>query len=241
MSDISRRQVLSLAAAGAATVMADSLFGLQSVSAYEKAVDEFTLPPLPYAYDALVPSIDEKTMTIHHDKHHQGYVNGLNAAIKEAPELKGKSLNELLWNIDSVPEAVRQKVINMGGGHSNHSLFWIIMSPQGGGEPTGKLAEAIKGEFESFAKFREGFSGAAGKVFGSGWAWLVVDDGKLAVVSTANQDSPLMSHQVPILGLDVWEHAYYLHYQNRRPDYIGAWFNVVNWQEVGKRYEMAMK
>lgn len=195
----------------------------------------FTLPSLPYAYDALEPHIDAKTMEIHHSKHHQTYVNNLNAAIEKAPELQGKSLDDLMKNINTVPESVRTAVRNNGGGHWNHSLFWELMGPSKGGEPTGKLADAIKSAFGDFAKFKEQFAAAGTGRFGSGWAWLVNDGGKLSITSTPNQDNPLMEGKQAILGLDVWEHAYYLKYQNKRPDYITAWWNVVNWDAVAQR------
>jgi superoxide dismutase, Fe-Mn family len=196
----------------------------------------FSLPQLPYAYDALEPHIDARTMEIHHTKHHQAYVNNVNAALEKAPEWQGKSLDELMRGINSVPEAVRTAVRNNGGGHWNHSLFWQIMGPNKGGEPSGKLAAAIKSSFGDFAKFKEQFAAAATGRFGSGWAWLVDDgNGKLSITSTPNQDNPLMEGKKAILGLDVWEHAYYLKYQNRRPDYIGAWWNVVNWDAVASR------
>ncbi len=195
----------------------------------------FTLPSLPYAYDALEPHIDAKTMEIHHTKHHQAYVNNLNAAIEKAPELQGKSLDDLMKNINTVPESVRTAVRNNGGGHWNHSLFWELMGPNKGGEPTGKLADAIKSAFGDFAKFKEQFAAAGAGRFGSGWAWLINDGGKLSITSTPNQDNPLMEGKHALLGLDVWEHAYYLKYQNRRPDYIGAWWNVVNWDKVAER------
>ena len=197
----------------------------------------FTLPPLPYANDALEPSIDARTMEIHHDKHHAGYVNNLNAALEKAPELQGKSLDDLIKNLNAVPEAVRTAVRNNAGGHWNHSLFWQVMSPNGGGAPSGKLAEAINKSFGDLEKFKEQFNAAGGSRFGSGWAWLINDGGKLSIVSTPNQDNPMMDGKpAPILGLDVWEHAYYLKYQNRRPDYMKAWWNVVNWSEVAKRF-----
>ncbi|HXF96926.1 MAG TPA: superoxide dismutase [Gemmatimonadales bacterium] len=198
------------------------------------------LPPLPYDYAALEPYIDARTMEIHHGKHHQGYVNNLNAALEKHPELEGRTLEELLRGIEQVPQDIRTAVRNHGGGHHNHSLFWTVMAPKptGGGEPAGRLADAIRKTFGSFADFRERFTDAAATRFGSGWAWLVVTPGgRLEVTSTANQDSPLMEGQTPILGLDVWEHAYYLKYQNRRSDYIAAWWNVVNWPEVGRRFE----
>jgi superoxide dismutase, Fe-Mn family len=194
----------------------------------------FTLPPLPYPTNALEPHIDAQTMEIHHGKHHAAYVNNLNAALEKAPELQGKSLDDLLTNLKAVPEGVRTAVRNNGGGHWNHSMFWQIMAPKGGGAPTGKLADAIKSSFGDFEKFKEQFNAAGATRFGSGWAWLVKDGGKLAIVSTPNQDNPIMDGKAaPILGLDVWEHAYYLKYQNRRPDYMKAWWNVVNWPEVG--------
>jgi Fe-Mn family superoxide dismutase len=195
------------------------------------------LPKLPYPYDALEPHIDARTMEIHHTKHHQAYVNGLNAALEKAPDLQKKSLEDLLKGIQTVPEAIRTAVRNHGGGHHNHSLFWQIMGPKKGGEPEGKLADALKSTFGGFDKFKEQFTTAATTRFGSGWAWLVMAGGRLEVLSTANQDSPLMDGKTPLLGLDVWEHAYYLKYQNRRPDYAGAWWNVVNWEEVGRRFE----
>jgi Fe-Mn family superoxide dismutase len=196
----------------------------------------FELPKLPYAYNALEPHIDARTMEIHHTKHHQTYINNLNKALEGQADLQNKSLEDLLKNISSVPENIRTAVQNNGGGHHNHSLFWEIMGPGKGGEPTGDLANAINSAFGSFSGFKEKFAAAATGRFGSGWAWLVSDNGKLDVISTANQDSPLMQGKTPLLGLDVWEHAYYLNYQNRRPDYITAWWNVVNWDEVAKRY-----
>lgn len=198
------------------------------------------LPELPYANDALEPHIDAQTMEIHHDRHHATYVKKLNAAIEGKADLEGKSLEDLLSNIDSVPQDIRQGVINNGGGHANHSLFWQIMSPNGGGEPSGEVADAIDKKFGSFDKFKEEFTNAALGRFGSGWAWLNVDkNGQLEVTNTLNQDSPLMDGKTPILGLDVWEHAYYLKYQNKRPDYVAAFWNVVNWDEVNKRYQAA--
>ena len=197
----------------------------------------FTLPPLPYPTNALEPHIDAQTMEIHHDKHHAAYVNNLNTALEKAPELQNKSLDDLLKNLNAVPESIRTAVRNNGGGHWNHSMFWQIMSPSGGGKPTGKLADAINSAFGDFERFKEQFNAAGGSRFGSGWAWLVSDGGKLSIVSTPNQDNPIMDGKpAPILGLDVWEHAYYLKYQNRRPDYMKAWWNVVNWPEVAKRF-----
>jgi Fe-Mn family superoxide dismutase len=196
----------------------------------------FTLPALPYDFAALEPHIDAKTMEIHHGKHHQAYVNNLNAAIEKAPELANKSLDDLMRNAAKLPEAVRTPIRNNGGGHWNHSMFWQIMSANAGGEPAGNLGSAIKSAFGDFAKFREQFAAAAVGRFGSGWAWLIDNGGKLSITSTPNQDNPLMEGQKAIMGLDVWEHAYYLKYQNRRPDYIQAWWNVVNWKEVEKRF-----
>jgi Fe-Mn family superoxide dismutase len=196
----------------------------------------FTLPALPYRKDALEPHIDARTMEIHHTKHHQAYVNNLNAAVEKAPELADKSLDDLMRGINSVPEAVRTVVRNNGGGHWNHSLFWQLMGPGKGGEPTGKLADAIRSSFGEFSKFKEQFAAAGMGRFGSGWAWLLNDGGKLSITSTPNQDNPLMDGKTAILGLDVWEHAYYLKYQNMRADYIAAWWNVVNWDAVADRY-----
>jgi len=197
------------------------------------------LPALPYAHNALEPHIDAQTMEIHHGRHHATYVNNLNAALEGHPDLQNKSIEELIGNLDAIPESIRTAVRNNGGGHANHSLFWEILSPNGGGAPTGALADAINETFGSFDNFKAEFTKAATTRFGSGWAWLIVDGGKLAVTSTPNQDSPLMEGKTPILGLDVWEHAYYLKYQNKRPDYISAFWNVVNWDEVSKRYEAA--
>ncbi len=197
------------------------------------------LPKLPYPFDALEPHIDAKTMEIHHGKHHQAYVNNLNAALDKHPELHKKSLSDLLAGINSVPEDIRNAVRNNGGGHSNHTMFWQIMAPKAGGEPSGKLADAIKSAFGDFAKFKEQFAAAGTGRFGSGWAWLIAKGGKVSIESSPNQDSPIMDGKTAILGLDVWEHAYYLKYQNRRPDYITAWWNVVNWPEVTKRFEAA--
>jgi Fe-Mn family superoxide dismutase len=196
-----------------------------------------TLPPLPYANDALEPHIDARTMEIHHDKHHGAYVTNLTAALEKAPELQGKSLEDVLKNLSSVPEAIRTAVRNNGGGHWNHTQFWQWMSPSGGGAPTGKLADAITSSFGDFEKFKEQFQAAGVARFGSGWVWLMNERGKLSITSTPNQDNPLMEGtSAPILGNDVWEHAYYLKYQNRRPDYLKAWWNVVNWAEVAKRF-----
>jgi superoxide dismutase, Fe-Mn family len=198
----------------------------------------FTLPPLPYDYNALEPHIDEQTMRIHHDKHHAAYVNNLNAALEPHPQLQSKTLEELLSGIDSLPEAIRMPVRNNGGGHWNHTFFWEIMTPGGAKEPTGKLADAIHKLSGNLGTFKEAFNKAGTGRFGSGWAWLTRDKaGALAIESTPNQDTPVMSGKTAILGCDVWEHAYYLKYQNRRPDYLAAWWNVVNWTEVGKRFE----
>ena len=197
----------------------------------------FTLPDLPYAHDALEPYVDERTMRIHHGKHHQGYTNNLNAAIADEPGLQGRSIEDILGRIADVPASIRGAVQNNGGGYANHNLFWTVMSPGGGGDPAGALAAAISQTFGSVHECKAVFSAAAGTRFGSGWAWLVVTaEGALKVYSTANQDSPLMQGDTPILGLDVWEHAYYLNYQNRRPDYVAAFWNVVNWDQVARNY-----
>lgn len=199
----------------------------------------YTLPDLPYAFDALELYIDEETMHLHHDKHHNTYVTNLNAAIEKHPELGEKTIEELLSDMDAVPTDIKTAVRNNGGGHANHSFFWKIMAPNAGGEPTGAIKEAIDEAFGDFATFKEEFKKAAAGRFGSGWAWLVMENGKLAITSTANQDSPLMEGKTPILGLDVWEHAYYLKYKNVRPDYIEAFWNVVNWEEVNNRLSSA--
>ncbi|HFD3557957.1 TPA: superoxide dismutase [Enterococcus faecium] len=199
----------------------------------------YTLPDLPYAYDALEPYIDEETMHLHHDKHHNTYVTNLNAAIEKYPELGEKTIEELLSDMDAIPTDIKTAVRNNGGGHANHSFFWEIMAPNAGGEPTGEIKEAINEAFGDFSSFKEEFKKAAAGRFGSGWAWLVMENGKLAITSTANQDSPLMEGKTPILGLDVWEHAYYLKYKNVRPDYIAAFWNVISWDEVNKRFEAA--
>lgn len=196
----------------------------------------FELPKLPYNYDALEPYIDAATMELHHTKHHQTYVNKLNEALGKAPELKSKTVEDLLKHISSVPEVVRAAINNHGGGHYNHALFWTSLEPAGGGEPTGQLAKLIAKDFGSFEKFNADFSDAAGKIFGSGWAWLAVNSaGQLTIMTTPNQDSPLSQGLTPLLGLDVWEHAYYLKYQNKRPDYIAAWWNIINWPEIESR------
>jgi len=201
----------------------------------------FTLPPLPYDYNALEPHIDEQTMRIHHGKHHAAYVANLNAALEPHSNLQAKPAAELLANLDALPEAVRTPVRNNGGGHLNHTLFWEIMTPGGAREPTGALAGAIAKAFGGFGSFKEQFAKACVGRFGSGWGWLTLDRaGSLGIESTPNQDTPVMSGKTPLLGCDVWEHAYYLKYQNRRPDYVSAWWNVVNWSEVGKRYDSAL-
>ncbi|HXV75894.1 MAG TPA: superoxide dismutase [Candidatus Polarisedimenticolaceae bacterium] len=197
------------------------------------------LPPLPYAFDALEPQIDARTMEIHHGKHHAAYVAKLNGAIEGNAALERKSITELIGDLSSVPETIRAAVRNNGGGHFNHTLFWKVMKPGGGGEPGGELAEAIRSTFGSFAEFKKKFSDAAANQFGSGWSWLFVKNGKLEVKGTPNQDSPVMDGGKPILGLDVWEHAYYLHYQNRRPDYVAAWWSVVNWNAVADNFKQA--
>lgn len=211
-----------------------------NLSPEEKPV-AFTLPALPYPFDALEPHIDAKTMEIHHDKHHGAYVTNLNKALEGQSQLQGKSLDDLLRSLDSIPENIRQAVRNNAGGHWNHSLFWNQLKKSGGGEPKGDLAAAIKSAFGSFAEFQTKFAAAAMGRFGSGWAWLMVKDGKLTIDSTPNQDTPIALNGKAVLGLDVWEHAYYLKYQNRRADYIGAWWNVVNWDSAAQQYEAAKR
>lgn len=249
---LNRRHFLSLmgATTGAASL---SVLGVSSLpfakpvaaltrrNSFAQASETFTLPPLPYAYDALAPHIDKETMEFHHDKHHAAYVKNLNAAVDKYPELKVMTAEELLRQINTVPEDIRTTVRNNGGGHVNHSMFWEIMAPDAGGVPTGAIANAIRETFGSFEAFQQAFNDAGTKQFGSGWAWLVMmPDGKLSVTSTANQDSPLMEGLYPIMGNDVWEHAYYLSYRNRRDEYLNAWWNVINWDEVNRRYERAM-
>jgi Fe-Mn family superoxide dismutase len=238
MPNLTRRQLLRTAGAGAAAL---ALSPLAAWAAAEEKKGGYVLPKLPYEYDALEPYIDAKTMEIHHDKHHKAYVDNLNKALVGHEDLAKKPIAELLRDIDSLPQDIRQAVINNGGGHANHSMFWRIMGPKAGGEPTGALAKAIDEAFGSFDKFQEKLNDAAVKRFGSGWAWLVLGKDKLEVFSTANQDSPYLKNQMPIMGIDVWEHAYYLKYQNRRPEYVKAWWNVVNWKTVAERYENARK
>jgi len=201
----------------------------------------FALPKLPYKFDALEPSIDARTMEIHYTKHHQGYVDKLNAALEAYPDLQTESVESLMTKLNDVPMEINDAVRNNGGGHANHSLFWTIMKHGGGGEPDGELANALQNDLGGFDKFKEEFSQAAATRFGSGWAWLTVEQGKLHICSTPNQDNPWMKGNTPVLGLDVWEHAYYLKYQNKRTDYIAAWWNVVNWDEVATRYQTAIK
>jgi len=240
MHDLSRREFLLAAGAGAAA-LAVAHFTPLSLLADDKKVEGFTLPKLPYAYDALEPHIDAETMMIHHDKHHAAYVANLNKALDGHPKLLSMPIDELMRDIKEVPEGIRTAVINNGGGHANHSLFWTIMTKDGGGEPKGDLAKAIDKTFGSFDKFQTKLSTAAATRFGSGWGWLVVDKGELSVVSSANQDTPLSTGGTPILGVDVWEHAYYLKYKNLRPKYIEAWWKTVNWKDVHERYNLAKK
>ena len=240
---ISRRDVLKLAAAaGASTALGSNAIAAlaQQQGAAQLGHDNwmFELPPLPYAEEALEPYIDARTMGIHHGKHHAGYTNKLNAAI-DGTDLVGRRIEDILANLDAVPDEIRRAVRNNGGGYANHSLFWQIMSPDGGGEPEGALASAIARSFGGFADFKAAFSASAAGVFGSGWAWLVTDSGALSIATTPNQDTPLMEGRTPILGIDVWEHAYYLHYQNRRAEYIDNWFNVVSWAKVSELYTAA--
>ena len=212
----------------------------QATSPREGSV-AYVVPPLPYAFDALEPYIDKLTMEIHHDKHHGAYVTNLNKALEGHADLQALTIEELVGNLSRVPEAIRGAVRNNGGGHLNHSMFWKMMKKGGGGEPQGPVGDAIKAAFGSFADFKTKFAQGGITRFGSGWSWLLVRDGKLVVESTANQDNPISDGGKPVLGVDVWEHAYYLKYQNRRPDYIEAWWNVVNWDEVGKRYAAVKK
>jgi Fe-Mn family superoxide dismutase len=242
MHKLSRRELLQAAGASAAAIALAHFAPFGTFAGAAEADDAgFTLPPLPYGFDALEPHIDAKTMEIHHDRHHQAYVTNLNAALKDTHEFFKMSVEQILANIDKVPDKVRVAVINNGGGHANHSFFWKIMAPKGG-TPDSALSKGIDANFGSFDKFQAAFTDSAMKRFGSGWAWLVSDPkGKLEVISYANQDSPLMKGQTPIIGIDVWEHAYYLKYQNKRADYVKAWWNVVNWKEAGERYAMASK
>jgi superoxide dismutase, Fe-Mn family len=235
MHQFTRRQWLRTAASGTAVL---ALNALRSPNARAADTPGFTLPKLPYAYDALEPSIDTETMKIHHDKHHKAYVDNLNKALADHPDLLSTPIDDLMRNLDklSLKPATRTAVQNNGGGHSNHSHFWVWMGPKAGGEPTGPLGDAIKAKYGDFAKFRDVFKEAAMKRFGSGWAWLVKDGGTVAITSSANQDTPLSEGKMPLLGIDVWEHAYYLKYQNRRPEYIDAWWNVVNWKAAAERY-----
>jgi Fe-Mn family superoxide dismutase len=244
---LSRRELLHWAGAGAAALLVPS-FPARSAAQDKKGGYPFELPKLPYAFDALEPHIDARTMEIHHDRHHKAYVDNLNNALKNHKDLHGKTIHQLLGHLNEVPEEIRTAVRNNGGGHLNHTLFWHMMSKKGGGSPKGELARAIEKGFDSFDKFQAEFTKAATTRFGSGWAWLIVKkDGSLTVASTANQDSPGMGGVVgvpqgsPILGIDVWEHAYYLKYQNKRPDYVKAWWNVVDWSDVAQRYAHATK
>lgn len=237
MPRVTRRQALRTASCGAAAL---ALSRAGAATAQDQPAG-FTLPKLPYAYDALAPHIDERTMRIHHDLHHQAYVTGLNAALMGQPDLQKQTVESLLRNIQKVPMSIRQRVINHGGGHYNHTIFWDMMGPKAGGQPAGKLAEALSSTFKSFDNFKNVFKQAALDRFGSGWAWLVKNGNRLEIISTANQDSPIMDGKTVLLGIDVWEHAYYLNYQNRRPAYVDAWWNVVNWPYVAGRFERAGK
>jgi Fe-Mn family superoxide dismutase len=236
MLQMTRRQLLQSAGAGAVTL------ALAPLAAWaDEDKKGFTLPKLPYEYDALEPHIDAETMKIHHDRHHQAYVTNLNNALKGHEDLLAKPIDEILRNLNDVPEKIRAAVRNNGGGHANHSMFWEIMGPKKGGKPNGDLAKAIDDAFGSFDNFQKELSQAAITRFGSGWGWLVVDQGKLKVLSTGNQNTPVSKGQTPILGIDVWEHAYYLKYQNKRPDYVKAWWNVANWDNIAERYKAAGK
>jgi Fe-Mn family superoxide dismutase len=234
---MTRRHFLRAAGASAAAL---TLAPLTARAADDKAAG-FTLPKLPYAYDALEPNISAEIMKLHHDAHHQAYVTNLNKALEGHPDLLKKPIGNLLRDIDTVPENIRQTVINNGGGHANHSMFWEIMGPRGGGSPSGELAKDIDAAFGSFDKFKDKLSTTAIARFGSGWGWLVLNKGKLEVQSLPNQDSPLMKGQMPIMGIDVWEHAYYLQYKQKRPDYVKAWWNTANWKDIGQRYAAAKK
>ncbi|MBD2777627.1 superoxide dismutase [Iningainema tapete] len=243
---INRRHFLFILGAGAGTFALDACALAQNNSSGNQttqgAAGTIQLPPLPYPYEALEPHIDRATMQFHHDKHHATYVKNLNEALNKHPQLKGKSVEDLLRNLNSVPEDIRTTVRNNGGGHVNHAMFWRIMKPQGGGEPTGALATAINQNFGSFANFKKQFNEAGGKRFGSGWVWLARNNGgKLEITTTPNQDTPLSEGKYPIMGNDVWEHAYYLKYQNRRTDYLDAWWNVLNWDEINTRFAAASK
>ncbi len=239
---LKRRHFLYLLGVGASTFALEGCALADNSKIAQGGSGDIKLPPLPYDYNALEPHIDAKTMTFHHDKHHAGYVKNLNTALGKYPQLKQQTVEQLLGNLNSVPEDIRNTIRNNGGGHVNHSMFWEIMKPNGGGEPNGAIANAIKDNFGSFNDMKNQFNEAGGKRFGSGWAWLVFNkDGKLEVMSTANQDSPFSEGQYPIMGNDVWEHAYYLNYQNRRKDYLEAWWNTINWDEVNTRFEAAKK
>ena len=241
LAAVNRRRFLQQAGA-TACVAAVGMSAMRETAFAQAAAAGFTLPPLPYAYDALEPSIDEMTMKIHHDKHHQAYITNLNTALQAHPALLSKSIESLLKDLSKLPEDVQLAVRNQGGGHYNHTLFWTIMGPGKGGEPTGELAQAITSAFGSFSNFKEAFTKAAVGRFGSGWAWLSVDGHKkLSLESLPNQDCPLSAGKTPIVGLDVWEHAYYLKYKNVRPEYVAAWWKVVNWDTVSKNFQMAMK
>jgi Fe-Mn family superoxide dismutase len=234
---MTRRHFLRAAGASAAAL---TLAPLTARAADDKAAG-FTLPKLPYAYDALEPNISAEIMKLHHDAHHQAYVTNLNKALEGHPDLLKKPIGRILRDIDTVPENIRRTVINNGGGHANHSMFWEIMGPRGVGSPSGELAKDINASFGSFDKFKDKLSTTAISQFGSGWGWLVLNKGKLEVLGLPNQDSPLMKGQMPIMGIDVWEHAYYLQYKQKRPDYVKAWWNTANWKDIGERYAAAKK
>ena len=242
MTHLNRRQLLRSAGAGIATLALSPLYAVAADAVKAAAPGGFTLPPLPYDYDALEPSIDAETMKIHHDKHHLAYVTKLNAALKDHPDFLKMDIVEVLQNVGKLPKDIQQDVINNGGGHLNHSLFWKWMAPKGkGGEPSGALAKAIDASFDSLDKFKEKLITTGVKQFGSGWSWLILDKGKLAVVGTANQNSPVLHDATPLLGVDVWEHAYYLKYHQDRAKYLAAWWEVVNWKDVDARYGAALK
>ncbi len=239
--EITRREFIQHAAVvGAAAVIVPSLLGDQLANA-QTATDPYALPKLPYAYDALEPYIDKATMEIHHTKHHQAYINNLVKALENYPDLKKHTPEDLVRNLGTMPQDIHRAVRNNAGGHVNHTFFWEIMAPKAGGAPKGEIAAAIEKELGGFEAFRTQFNDQASRIFGSGWAWLVIDKGRLRVATTTNQDSPLTDSEVPLLGVDVWEHAYYLKYQNRRAEYLTAWWNVVNWEKVNQLFVAAMK
>lgn len=241
MLKISRRQAIQSTGTGAAALAIATVSSNSRAATQAQPTPTFTLPKLPYAYDALAPHIDERTMRIHHTLHHQAYITNLNAALQGQAELQKQTIEQILRNVQKAPQNIRQRIINNGGGHYNHSLFWEMMAPKAGGAPGGALGKAIASTFTSFDNFKNTFKQAGLDRFGSGWAWLVMNNNRLEIVSSANQDCPIMDGKTVLLGIDVWEHAYYLNYQNRRAAYVDAWWNVVNWPFVAQRFERAGK